>query len=70
MYSRLTTAKNLLAKGGLIFISIDDNEQAQLTQLADEVFGTSRKVGPLIWFYEGVNDNAAFIKKTHEYMDR
>ena len=68
MHSRLTTAKNLLAKGGLIFISIDDNEQAQLTQLADEVFGTSKKVGPLIWFYEGVNDNAAFIKKTHEYI--
>ena len=63
MYSRLTIAKNLLAKGGLIFISIDDNEQAQLTQLADQVFGASRKVGPLIWFYEGVNDNAAFIKK-------
>ncbi len=68
MQKRLKLAKDLLAPGGLIFISIDDNEYPRLALLADEVFGPNRRIGPIIWFYEGVNDNTDFIKKTHEYV--
>ena len=39
MYSRLMLARELLAKEGVIFISIDDNEQANLKLMCDEVFG-------------------------------
>ncbi|QGX46964.1 site-specific DNA-methyltransferase [Streptococcus equinus] len=39
MSKRLKLAKNLLSKSGMIFISIDDNEQAQLKLLCDEIFG-------------------------------
>jgi adenine-specific DNA-methyltransferase len=68
MKKRLKLARNLLAPGGLIFISIDDNEYPRLALLGDEIFGASRRLGPIVWFYEGVNDNSAFIKKTHEYV--
>ncbi|OON91060.1 MAG: DNA methyltransferase [Epulopiscium sp. Nele67-Bin001] len=39
MYSRLSVAKNLLRDDGVIFISIDDNEQGNLKKLCDEIFG-------------------------------
>lgn len=39
MYPRLKLARNLLSEDGVIFISIDDNEQANLKKLCDEVFG-------------------------------
>ncbi|SJM89718.1 site-specific DNA-methyltransferase [Crenothrix polyspora] len=41
MYSRLKLARNLLRDDGVIFISIDDNEQANLKRLCDEIFGES-----------------------------
>ena len=44
MYPRLRLAKDLLADDGVIFISIDDNEQANLKKLCDEVFGESNFV--------------------------
>jgi adenine-specific DNA-methyltransferase len=47
MYPRLLLAKDLLRDDGVIFISIDDNEQAQLKLLCDEVFGQENFVGQL-----------------------
>ena len=44
IYSRLLLARNLLADDGVIFISIDDNEQANLKKICDEVFGESNFV--------------------------
>lgn len=41
LYARLTLARNLLSDDGIIFISIDDNEQANLKKISDEVFGAS-----------------------------
>ena len=41
LYSRLSLARNLLSQEGIILISIDDNEQANLKKLCDEVFGSS-----------------------------
>ena len=45
IYSRLMLARNLLAEDGAIFISIDDNELASLTEICGEVFGGSNFVG-------------------------
>ena len=49
MSRRLRIAKQLLSDKGVIFISIDDNEQAQLKLLCDEVFGEDGFLGNIIW---------------------
>ena len=49
MHKRLELAKNLLSERGVIFISIDDNEQANLKLLCDQVFGEENFVTNLIW---------------------
>ena len=49
MSRRLRIAKKLLSDRGVIFISIDDNEQAQLKLLCDEIFGADRFITNLIW---------------------
>ena len=49
MYSRLMLARNLLAEDGVVFISIDDNEQANLKHLCDEIFGADNFVAQFVW---------------------
>ena len=49
IYSRLLIARNLLSDDGVIFISIDDNEQANLRKICDEVFGERNFVANVIW---------------------
>jgi adenine-specific DNA-methyltransferase len=49
MKRRLGIAHDLLSDNGVIFISIDDNEQAQLKLLCDEVFGENNYVGTYFW---------------------
>lgn len=49
MYPRLKIARNLLADDGVIFISIDDNEQENLKKLCDEVFGEVNYINQLAW---------------------
>ncbi|WP_143541471.1 site-specific DNA-methyltransferase, partial [Rodentibacter genomosp. 1] len=49
MYPRLYIARDLLKEDGVIFISIDDNEVAQLKLLCDEVFGEGNFVSEFIW---------------------
>jgi len=49
MYPRLRIARNLLSDTGVIFISIDDNEQANLKLLCDEVFGEGNFVAEFVW---------------------
>lgn len=49
MAERLKIAFKLLAKDGVIFISIDDNEQATLKLLCDEIFGEKNNVSQLVW---------------------
>ncbi len=67
MYPRLLLAKDLLRDDGVIFISIDDNEQAQLKLLCDEVFGQENFVANLIW-EKGRKNDAKFFSNGHEYM--
>ncbi|HEM4424828.1 TPA: site-specific DNA-methyltransferase [Streptococcus suis] len=49
MYPRLVLARNLLKDSGVIFISIDDNEQANLKAICDEIFGEENFVNNIIW---------------------
>jgi adenine-specific DNA-methyltransferase len=68
MYPRLKLARNLLKDDGVIFISIDDNEQANLKKLCDEVFGEESFVAylPTVMNMKGNNDEFGFAG-THEY---
>ena len=69
MYPRLYIARELLREDGVIFISIDDNEQAQLKILCDEVFGEENFVADLIWKKKNVVQNdARFFSTDHEYI--
>ena len=49
MYPRLKLARNLIVEGGVVFISIDDNESHNLRKLADEIFGEDEFVGTFKW---------------------
>lgn len=49
MYPRLYLARNLLREDGVIFVSIDDNEQSNLKALCDLVFGSENFVSTIIW---------------------
>ena len=49
MYPRLRLARNLLSDDGVIFISIDDNEQENLKKICDEVFGESNFIATICW---------------------
>lgn len=68
MNNRLKIAHNLLSDSGVIFISIDDNEQAQLKLLCDEIFGDHNCIGilPTIMNLKGNQDQFGFAG-THEY---
>lgn len=50
MCKRLQIAKQLLSDNGVIFISIDDNEQAPLKMLCDEIFNENKLIGQIVWF--------------------
>ena len=69
MYPRLKLAKDLLTDDGVIFISIDDNEQENLKKCCDEVFGGQNFVAQLVWerAYAPKND-ARFISNSHDYV--
>lgn len=57
MEKRLWLAKRLLSENGIIFISIDDNEQSQLKMLCDEVFKTDLFVANFLWKKKGTSTN-------------
>ncbi|MDE5887330.1 MAG: site-specific DNA-methyltransferase [Muribaculaceae bacterium] len=67
MSRRLKIAKKLLSDRGVIFISIDDNEQANLKLLCDEVFKVSNFLGVLI-IKTATDNNPSQINVEHEYM--
>ena len=67
MSRRLRIAKRLLSDKGVIFISIDDNEQAQLKLLCDEVFGNSNFMGNIIWQSRTSISNDDYISTNHNH---
>lgn len=83
MDARLRLARELITDDGVIFISIDDNEQAQLKLLCDEVFGESNFVTTFSWIstssttteeldpdnkIKTLGTNLGDIRQTHEYI--
>ena len=69
IYPRLKLAKDLLTDDGVIFISIDDNEQENLKKCCDEIFGSGNFVAQLIWerAFAPKND-AKYISNSHDYI--
>lgn len=69
IYSRLLLARDLLDKDGVIFISIDDNEQANLKLLCDDVFGEENFVGTFPWKKRSAKSDVPFgISQDYEWV--
>lgn len=69
MYPRLVLARNLLKDSGVIFISIDDNEQANLKAICDEIFGEENFAETYIWESTFRPDNSSKItRKNSEFI--
>ncbi|MDG6448466.1 site-specific DNA-methyltransferase [Glaesserella parasuis] len=68
MYPRLKLARELLKDDGVIFISIDDNEQAQLKLLCDEIFGEGNFIKDLIINTSEGGGNAKYVVNGHETL--
>lgn len=64
MYPRLKLAKNLLTDDGVIFVCIDDNEQANLKKILDEIFGEDNFVTNIVWKHtqQSKNDEPYFSR--------
>jgi adenine-specific DNA-methyltransferase len=69
MYPRLYLARNLLKDDGIIFISIDDNENANLKKVCDDVFGEENFIGNFVWRRRASSALAdKLISTDHEYV--
>ena len=68
MSKRLRIAKQLLSDKGVIFISIDDNEQAQLKLLCDEIFGNNNFITNIIWQSTAGSNTGNEIVTITEYV--
>ena len=68
MYPRLKLARNLLTDDGVIFISIDDNEQANLKKICDEIFGEENFVAQIAWRKSDNQANIGNIARVKEYI--
>ena len=70
MYPRLKLARDLLTDDGVIFISIDDNEQANLKKMCDEIFGEHNFVSNMIWKSKsgGANDVSAIATDSENIL--
>ena len=67
MLPRLTFARDLLAKDGVILISIDENEEANLRLLCNDIFGEENLAGEIVWKNSSKNDED-YISMQHEYI--
>lgn len=68
MLPRLSFARDLLTKDGVIFISIDDNEQANLKCLCDEIFGEDCFIAQFIWEKRTNRENRRETSIRHDYV--
>lgn len=67
MQERLKMARQLLSDTGVIFISIDDQEQAYLKVLCDEIFGEENFTGMLVWKKSSGKNDSKFLANLTEY---
>ena len=68
MYPRLKLARELLAEDGVIFISIDDNEQVNLKILCDEIFGEENFLSDFPRVTKKGGKSSNFLSKNHDYI--
>ncbi len=69
MYSRLKLARNLLRDDGVIFISIDDNEQSNLKRMCDEIFGEDNFISTIVWEKRYSPQNAVkWFSESHDFL--
>ncbi|MBF2758956.1 MAG: site-specific DNA-methyltransferase [Ectothiorhodospiraceae bacterium AqS1] len=68
IYPRLKLARELLTDDGVIFISIDDNEQANLKLICDEIFGENNFVSNIIWQRASGGGNASDVVTGHDFI--
>ncbi len=68
MYPRLVLLQKLLSPTGAIFISIDDNEQANLKLICDEIFGAGNFVACMPIHRQGGRQDSKYIAIVHEYL--
>ena len=69
IYSRLLLARNLLTDDGVIFISIDDNEQENLKKICDEVFGSTNYVATFPWRKRTAKSDVPFgVSQDYEWI--
>lgn len=69
IYSRLLLARNLLSQDGVIFISIDDHEQANMKKICNEIFGEFNFLAQVVWerAYSPINLKKHF-SESHDYI--
>lgn len=68
MYPRLKLARNLLSDTGVIFVSIDDNEQSNLKLLMDEIFGERNFIANIVQKHRSGVSNDKIISTNHNYL--
>lgn len=68
MLPRLFLARNLLKDDGVIFVSIDDNEQANLKLLMDDIFGEENFIANFIWEKRTNRENRKMVSVRHDYV--
>ena len=68
MLPRLKLARDLLREDGVIFMSIDDNEQHNLRVLCDEIFGEENFVSNIAWLKGNAQSDVATIQSNHEHI--
>src|SRR5699024_11336093 len=67
MYPRLLLARDFLSEDGVIFISIDDIELANMSKICDEIFGGDNLVSNSVRVSNSAKNNADFVSDTHDY---
>lgn len=68
MYPRLLLARDLLKDDGVIFISIDDNEQANCKLICDDIYGENNFLTTFIWEKRVNRENRSEVSSRHEYI--
>ena len=68
MYPRLKLSKNLLANNGVTFISIGEDEYANLRKLCDEIYGEDNFIGVIVRKTKMTSNKGTFYSQSHEYI--
>lgn len=68
IYTRLRLSKDLLAQNGVIFISLDDNESANMKKLCDEIFGASNFIGQITVVGNPRGRDYGGVARMHDYL--